>query len=155
MRVGTERDQLLIQMGAARARLSAAIAELSEDQMSRPGVDGWSVKDHLNHLTACDEIRFYEISRVSRGGLPAFPSLDREQDDALNALMVTQRRGLPIVQVKADLEFARSLVLDAIAGAPEHALSAAVYGEFAINGSIPHDIEHAEAISAWRQREGI
>jgi hypothetical protein len=155
MRVGTSRDQLLLELDTARARVSEAISGLTEEQASRPAVDGWSVKDNLNHLTACDEFRFYEISRVSRGGRPAFPSIDREQDEALNALIVTQRRGLPMAQVIADLEFARSLVLQAVAGAPEHALSTAVYGEFAINGSISHDIEHATAILAWRQREGI
>jgi len=145
----------LLEMKAARSRVLAAVDGLTEEQISRPEIDGWSVKDHLNHLTACDEFRFYEIGRISRGARPAFASMDEEQTDTLNALMVTLRRHLTVEQVMADLDFARSLVLEAIQGAPEHALSPEAYGDFPVDGSIPHDLEHAAAITAWREREGI
>ena len=154
MRVGSSRDQLLLEMKTARARVLDAIAGLSDVQASQAELDGWSAKDHLSHLTACDEFRFYEIGRVSRGAPPAFASVDEEQTDALNALMVTLRRHLTVDEVMADLDFARSLVLEAIQRAPEHALSPEAYGDFAVNGSVAHDLEHAAAITAWREREG-
>ena len=155
MRVGSSRDQLLLELKTARSRVLAAVEGLSEEQMSRPGIDGWSVKDHLNHLTVCDEFRFYEIGRISRGGPPAFAHVDEEQTDTLNALMVTLRRHLAVDEVVADLHFARSLVLEAIQRAPEHALSPEAYGDFPVDGSISHDLDHAAAITAWREREGI
>ena len=155
MRVGSSRDQLLLEMKAARSRVLAAVEGLTEEQVSRPGIDGWSVKDHLSHLTACDEFRFYEIGRISRGGPPAFAHVDEEQTDTLNALMVTLRRHLAVDEVMADLDFARSLALEAIQRAPEHALSPQAYGDFPVDGSIDHDLEHAAAITAWREREGI
>lgn len=155
MRVGSSRDQLLIEMKAARSRVLAAVDGLTEEQMPRPEIDGWSVKDHLSHLTACDEFRFYEIGRISRGARPAFARMDEEQTDALNALMVTLRRHLTVDEVMADLDFARSLVLEAIQRVPEHALSPEAYGRFPVNGSVPHDLEHAAAVTAWREREGI
>jgi len=156
MRVGSSRDQLLLEMKAARERVMAAIEGLSEEQMSRAGIDGWSVEDHLNHLTTCDEFRFYEIGRVGRGAGPAFRGMDDEQADTLNEVMVAVRRHLPLDQVLADLDFARSLVLEAVGQAPEHALSPDAYGEgFPVDGSIAHDREHAATITAWREREGI
>jgi len=155
MRVGSSRDQLLLEMKAARDRVMAAIAGLRDEQASRAELDGWSVKDHLSHLTACDEFRFYEIGRISRGARPAFASADDEQMDALNAIIVALRRNMTLEELIADLEFARSLVLEAIGQAPEHALAPEAYGDFAVNGSIAHDLEHAAAISAWREREGI
>ena len=155
MRVGSSRDQLLIEMKAARSRVLAAVEGLSDGQASRAELDGWSVKDHLSHLAACDEFRFYEIGRISRGGRPAYQGMDNEQTDALNALIVTLRRYLSLDQVMADLDFARSLVLEAIQRAPEHALSPETYGHFPVDGSIDHDLEHAAAITAWREREGI
>jgi len=155
MRVGSSRDQLLLEMKAARDRVMAAIAGLRDAQASRAELDGWSVKDHLSHLTACDEFRFYEIGRISRGARPAFASADDEQMDALNAIIVALRRNMTLEELIADLEFARSLVLEAIGQAPEHALAPEAYGDFAVNGSIAHDLEHAAAISAWREREGI
>ena len=155
MRVGSSRDQLILEMKAARERVMDAIAGLTEEEMSRPAIDGWSVKDELNHLTVCDEFRFYEIGRISRGGPPAFAHMDGEKLDAFNELMVTLRRHLTAGEVMADLEFARSLALEAIAQAPEHALSSEAYGHFPVDGSIPHDMEHAAAITAWREREAI
>jgi hypothetical protein len=154
MRVGSSRDQLVLEMKAARDRVLAAIDGLSDGQASRAELDGWSVKDHLSHLTVCDEFRFYEIGRVSRGARPAFAS-DDEQMDTLNEAMVTVRRHLTLEELIADLEFARSLVVEAIGQAPEQALAPEAYGDFAVNGSIPHDLEHAAAITAWREREGI
>src|SRR3972149_6860114 len=103
MRVGSSRDQLLLEMKAARSRVLAAVEGLSEEQMSRPEIDGWSVKDHLSHLTACDEFRFYEIGRVSRGGRPAFAGMDDEQADALNAIIVALRRKMTLEELIADL----------------------------------------------------
>ena len=155
MRVGSSRDQLLLEMKTARSRVLAAVDGLTEEQMSRPGIDGWSAKDHLNHLTVCDEMRFHEIGRISRGGPPAYQGMDNEQADTLNALMVTLRRHLAVDEVMADLDFARSLALEAIQRAPEHALSPQAYGDFPVDGSIDHDLEHAAAITAWREREGI
>ena len=155
MRVGSSRDQLLLELKTARSRVLDAVDGLTEEQMSRPGIDGWSAKDHLVHLTACDEFRFYEIGRVSRGARTAFASVDDEQTDALNAIIVALRRNMTLEELIADLEFARSLVLEAIQRAAEHALAPEAYGDFAVNGSIAHDLEHAAAISAWREREGI
>jgi hypothetical protein len=143
-------------MASARARVMQAIAGLTEEQMSRPGPDGWSVKDELNHLAICDELRFFEIGRVARGGGPAFTGMTDEQVDFFNGMVASLRRSLPLEQVLADLEFARSLVIEAISSAPEFALEPARYGDgYQVNGSVWHDVEHAEAIEAWRKREGI
>ena len=156
MRVGSSRDQLLLELKTARSRVLAAVEGLTEEQASRPEIDGWSVKDILSHLTACDEFRFYEIGRVSRGAPPAFIGMDaRGQTDTLNEAMVTLRRHLSLDEVMADLDFARSLVLEAIQRAPEHALSPEAYGNFPVDGSISHDLEHAAAVTAWRESQGI
>jgi len=155
MRVGTTRDQLLLEMDAARAAVMQAIAGLSEEQMSQPGIDGWSVKDVLNHLTACDEFRFFEIERVSRAGRTGYPGLNSEESDSLNHLIVTKRRSLPFSEVLRDLDAVRALVLEAISRAPDSALNPTAYVDYPVNGSISHDSEHAAAIRAWRKREGI
>jgi hypothetical protein len=152
----TDRDQITHDMQSARSRVLAAIAGLTDEQASSPAEDGWSVKDHLNHLTMCDEIRFFEIGRVARGGAPAFQHFDGSPMHAFNETIAVLRRDLSLEQALSDLAFARSLVLEAIAGAPEHALDPRAYGEYgyAVNGSIEHDHGHAEAIEARRKGEG-
>jgi hypothetical protein len=154
MRIGTTRDQLLLELDTACAHVKDAIVGLTEDQASRPDLDGWSVKYHLTHLTLWHEMRFFEISRIARGGRAGFPVTDEAGVEHINQQFVANRRSLPLAQVLADLDFAREMVRRAVATSPEDRLDERFYEEIGINGA-GHDIDHAEMITAWRQREGI
>jgi len=44
------KDDLLQHYRQTREGLMSAIDGLSDEQMSEPSLDGWSVKDHLAHL---------------------------------------------------------------------------------------------------------
>ena len=157
MRVGSSRDQLLLEMKTARARVLDAVAGLTEEEITRPEIDGWSVKDHLAHLAAWDELRYYEISRVSQGYAPAFLGLTNEQVEAFNEIAHALRRGFSPAQVLWELESARSRVLKAIADCPEERLQdlAAEDVPLRARGAIHHDSEHADYIREWRREEGI
>ena len=154
MRVGTTRDELLLELNTARARLMSAIAGLREEQMSRRDIDGWSVMDHLTHLTLWHEMRFFEISRIARGGRGGFPVTDEAGVEHINQQFVANRRSLPLAQVLADLDFAREMVRQAVAMCPEDRLDQRHYEELGPNGA-GHETAHAEMITAWRQREGL
>jgi len=154
MRVGTTRDQLLLELDTAGARVTDAIAGLTEEQMSRPALDGWSIKDHLTHLTLWHEFRFFELSRIARGGRAGFPSTDEAGVEHINQQFAANRRSLPLAQVLADLDFAREMVRQALATCPEDRLEQRLYEELGPNGA-GHETDHAEMITAWRQREGI
>jgi len=156
MRAATARDQLLLEMDAAHDRVNEAIAGLAEEQMSRPDLDGWSVKDHLTHLTFWHEMRFFEISRIGRGGQASFPSTDEAEAgvEQINQQFVANRRSLPFTQVLSDLNFAREIVRQAIAGCPEDRLDERLYEGIGMHGA-GHDSEHADMIISWRKREGI
>ena len=155
MRVGTERDQLILELKAARDRVLEAVSGLSEEQASRRAPDGWSVKDHLAHLTLWHEMRFFEISRIARGGRASFPITGEEGIDHLNEQFAANRRNLPYSQVLADLAFAHEMVLQAVAAAPEDRLDQRLFEEIGLRGGAAHDRDHAEMIAAWRQKEGI
>jgi len=153
MRVGITRDQLLLEMDAARDRVSGAVAGLSEEQMSRAAIDGWSVKDHLTHLTLWHELRFFELSRIGRGGRASFPVINGAVDQ-INDQFAANRRSLPLAQVLADLDFTREIVRQALATCPEDRLDPRLFEELGPNGA-GHDTAHAEMITVWRKREGI
>src|SRR3990172_10155634 len=143
MRVGTTRDELLLELNTARARLMSAIAGLREEQMSRRDIDGWFVKDHLTHLTLWHEMRFFEISRIARGGRAGFPVTDEAGVEHINQQFVANRRSLPLAQVLADLDFAREVVRQAVAMCPEDRLDERLYEELGPNGA-GHETAHAE-----------
>jgi DinB superfamily len=154
MRAATVRDQLLLEMDAARDRVSEAIGGLTEEQMSRPAIDGWSVKDHLTHLTLWHELRFFELSRIARGGRAGFPVTDEAGVEHINQQFAVNRRPLPLDQVLADLDFAREMIREAVSNCPEDRLDLRLYEELGPNGA-GHEISHAEMIAAWRKSAGI
>jgi len=155
MRALTDRAQLRSELEAAGKRVSAAIGGLSEEQASAAAIGDWSVKDHLNHMCQWHEFRATEVMRISRGGQTAYPPFSDEQLAVVNHTFTDLRRGLLLSQVAEDLEFARVMVIEAVANCPEEALEESRYGECGIRAGIEHDNEHAETIEAWRKREDI
>jgi hypothetical protein len=131
------------------------IEGLTDEQASRPAADGWSVKDQLTHLTFWHEMRFFEVSRIARGGAAGFPSAIEKYVEHVNEQMATNRRRLPLAQVVSDLDFAREMVKQAVVACPEDRLDQSLYEEIGIQGGAAHEIEHAGLIAALRKREGI
>jgi hypothetical protein len=150
--VSTNRhQQLAAELAAAHDRVRKAITDLTEEDASATGPDGWSIKDHLTHLTLWHEMRFFEISRVGRGGQFTVPLSSEEQVTPMNETIAAYRRGLSLQQVVADLEFAWSMVEQAVSACPEDRLAHGFGGEIGPVGTA-HDISHAQMIKALRDR---
>ncbi|TAK63259.1 MAG: ClbS/DfsB family four-helix bundle protein [Dehalococcoidia bacterium] len=147
-----DRDGLLQHFRDMRAELLAAIEGLSDDQVSDPSLDGWSVKDHLLHLAAWDELRAAEVARISAGHASAW-RLSGEQEDAYNALIYARRRDLSARQARWELEASHRQLLDAIAAAAPRGLDASHYGEAALRST--HEAQHTVWIKRWRAERRI
>jgi hypothetical protein len=65
--MGEDRDDLLKEYRQTRADLLAMLEGLTDEQMTDPSLDGWSVADHLGHLAVWDELRAAEVGRISAG----------------------------------------------------------------------------------------
>ena len=154
MRALTDRNQLFLEIDTARARVMESVAGLTDEQMDQPDLEGWSVKDHLTHITLWHEMRFFEISRIARLGHAGFPETDEAGIEDINQQFVANRRPLPVSQVLADLDFAREMVRQAVAASPEDRLDLRFYKELGPSGA-GHDTDHAETIASWRKRMGI
>ena len=145
------RVALLAAFERSRAELLAAIEGLDELAMSEAALDGWSVKDHLNHVVHMDELRFLDIERVSRGYRVANVGMTLLQEDQLNAIGVELRRAMPLAQVLWELEVSRARVREAIQNATQRGLDEAHYGDVSLDGGVRHEADHARAIREWRQ----
>src|SRR5438309_10391498 len=111
-----DRGTLLQHYREMRAELLAAIDGLSDELMTEPSLDGWSVKDHLAHLALWDDIRAGEVARISAGHDSAW-RLSGEQDAAYNELGHVLRRALSLDQVRWELATSRQRLVDAISSA--------------------------------------
>ena len=147
-----DKNDLLDYYRTTREALLAAIQGLNDDAMTEPSIDGWSVKDHLVHLAAWDEIRASEVVRISAGHQSAWHMTD-DQDDTYNELATGLRRGLSVAQARWELETSRQRLLDAISSASPRGLDASLYGEAPIRSS--HEVEHAGWIRRWRDQKGL
>jgi hypothetical protein len=146
----TVHQQFASELDFAHARVRESIAGLSEEDASAVGPDGWSIKDHLTHLTLWHEMRFFEVSRIARGGGASMPLSTEEDITPMNESIAGFRRRLPLAQVIADLEFAWSMVEQAVAACPEERLGEPHFQEIGPVGT-GHDLSHAEMISALRK----
>ena len=147
-----DRDDLLRHYRQMRADLDSAIDGLSDELMTERTLDGWSVKDHLAHLSVWDEIRAGEVVRISAGHDSAW-KMTAEQDAAYNELTYALRRDLPVSQVRWELARTRQRLLDAISAATPRGLDASVYGEAGLRST--HEAQHAGWIKRWRAEKDL
>jgi hypothetical protein len=147
-----DRDDLLLHYRQMREELLAAIDGLSDELLTERSLDGWSVKDHLAHLAAWDDIRAGEVLRISAGHDSAW-RMSGDQDGAYSALMHDLRLDLSPAQARWELETSRQRLIDAIAVATERGLDASLYGEAALRST--HEAQHTGWIKRWRGEKGL
>jgi uncharacterized damage-inducible protein DinB len=147
-----DRDELLRHYRQMREELLTAIDGLSEDAMTEPSLDGWSVKDHLGHIALWDDIRASEVTRISAGYDSAW-RMSGAQDEVYGALGHDLRLGLSLEQARWELATSRERLLEAIASATDTGLDGARYGEAGLRST--HEAQHTGWIKRWRgEREG-
>lgn len=143
-----DKKALLADYRRARAELVAAIEGIPDELMVERSLDGWSVKDHLLHLSLWDDLRASEVQRISAGFESAWRMSD-EQDGAYDAMGHELRRDLSLEQARWEFATSHQRLLDAIAAATPRGLDAALYGGAGLVRS-GHDKEHAGWIERWR-----
>lgn len=147
-----DREELLRHYRESREKLLAAIEGLTDEEMSEPSIDGWSVKDHLAHMALWDDIRAAEVERISAGYESAWRMTD-DQDEALNGSGYQMRRSMSAAQARWELASSRRRLMDAIAGCTPRALDASLYGAAGLRSG--HEDQHAEWLQRWRDgRQG-
>lgn len=147
-----DKEALLQHYRQMRKELLSAIHGLSDDLMTEPSLDGWSVKDHLAHLALWDDVRASEVGRISAGHDSAW-RMTGDQDAAYSALGHSLRLTQSLDQVKWELATSGQRLLDAITSATPRGLDASLYGEAGLRSM--HEAAHAGWIRRWREERGV
>ena len=142
-----DREELLTRFRAMRSELLEALDGLRPPELTESTLDGWSVKDHLFHLAAWDDIRAQEVERISAGHDSAW-RMSGDQDAAFNALLYDLHRNLSVEQAFWELTRSRQRLVAALEAATSRALDASLYGEAGLVSS--HEAQHAGWIRRWR-----
>jgi hypothetical protein len=150
---GDQVRRLLGRLDAAWTALGGTYAGLPDARLEEAGVvEGWSVKDILNHVTTWEEEALAHLPTIIAGGTP--PRYAAQGGiDAFNAraTQAGRRRSLAEVLSRRDEVHARLVAFvrdqpDGTFGGQTRArrrLRLDTYG---------HYPEHTEAIQAWRER---
>ena len=142
-----DRADLIRHYREMRSALLAAIDGPSDEVLSQPTLDGWSVKDHLAHVALWDEIRVAEVLRISAGFDSAWKT-NGEGDDVYNELGHRLRSGLSLDQVRWELADTHARLLSAIQQASERGLDGSLYGEAGLRSN--HEAVHTGWLRRWR-----
>ena len=146
-----DREAILQRFLGSRAELMDAIRDLAPAQLGEHTLEGWSVKDHLFHLAAWDNVRALEVIRISAGHGSAW-RMTGEQDAAFNQLIYEMHESLSVDQAFWELTTSRERLLNAIEEATQRGLDATLYGEAGLLSG--HEAQHAGWIRRWRQERG-
>lgn len=155
------KSRLLDLIQSERKLLEATQAELSEDEMTRPGANGeWSVKDVLAHIVAWEKFMLRCLSQIQKGMMPELLPLDITGDDVdeLNRRIYVENRGEPLDEVLREFGRSYEQAVKAVEAVPEEDLIQA--GRIEALGGKPlwhmvaantfwHYAEHRESLQAW------
>ena len=119
----TPRDkaELIARIRQGRAALQEVIGNLSDAQMTAPGKDGgWSVKDHLAHLTAWERLGLARLQGHPERE-PAIVGMDEASYEAadldgVNAAIYQRHKDEPLAEVRAAFDEATDEVLAVVDG---------------------------------------
>ncbi|HET9201389.1 MAG TPA: DinB family protein [Dehalococcoidia bacterium] len=102
------KGQLLAEIDRERKALQEVLARYDDEQLTRPGPEGWAIKDHLTHLTAWHWAVIEDLDGRpgEETGLSA-EQFERMSEDEVNAYF--QQRDAGMSAAEARLEFERSL----------------------------------------------
>jgi hypothetical protein len=158
----TTKTDLLDVIRREHQRLMNLVAQLSDDEMLQPGMNGdWSAKDELAHITAWEQEFLGWYRAGQRGEVPERP--DPDNIDPFNRQLYEQHRDEPLAEVRAAFEASYQEILNAVASMSEDDLFRV--GRFAWTGEYPllvylrantdeHYAEHTPQFEAWLAARG-
>ncbi len=158
------KQEVIEQIRAARAKTLAAIEGLPPDAMLRPGAVGiWSVKDALVHITVWQSELVTALSRLDSPKL--VPHIVEIEDlDEFNQEQYSINVRRPVESVMEDFHGVHKHLIRAVESLSDKVLNNArlfpwMEGEpisylIAENG-FWHETEHAEQIAEWRKAQGL
>jgi hypothetical protein len=115
--------ELLEKLAATYGDLDSLVASLAEERLTAPGgPDGWSVKDHLTHLSAWHRSLIALLEgkdRTAALGLDietARAAQAEEGFDPINDLIYRAGKDRTLAEVRRDFDATRGRVMDMIGG---------------------------------------
>jgi hypothetical protein len=119
------KNELLDRIHKEWTQLMQIIQPLTEDEMSAEMNGGWSIKDHLAHITAWEHYLYEHHLQKSPPhevfGMDSETYQNADEDD-INGFLFRKNRELPVNQIRTDLNHMHKMVLSELERLPFSAL---------------------------------
>jgi hypothetical protein len=148
------KQQLLKRLDKVWAAIQESYVDLSESQLTEPGVTGnWSVKDILAHVTTWEQEALKHLPVILEGGRPPRYSIKYGGINAFNAQMTEEKRRLSLSDVLRQFEETHRRLIDYIQSSPEQQFTRETRFRRRLRlDTYSHYPKHAKAIREWRNR---
>ncbi len=154
------KTELIERIRQAREELEKHLAALTPEQLSEPGPEGWSIKDHLLHIVEWQRFLLgFLQGRTAHEWLGVAERVSSMEVDAINDILYERQRERPVEQALADFRQSYDEVLAALENLPEENLRSPFWvldtseqyllQEGISSNTCDHDMEHL----GWIRRD--
>jgi uncharacterized protein (TIGR03083 family) len=129
--------------------LRALLDRLSEAQMSKPFMDGWSVRELLGHILGWHQQLALGLERMAQGQRPAPEGVDWSDVQGWNDRFAREAAGRAVPDLLGDLERETERFLRALEALPDDRFGEGkTVNRIAAGAGFEHFREHARDIEA-------
>ncbi|MGH7389020.1 MAG: ClbS/DfsB family four-helix bundle protein [Candidatus Rokuibacteriota bacterium] len=147
----SDKARLLQEADEAFAELRQAAGGLSEDEVLRPWLGAWGVREILVHVAGWHREMIPALGRIGDGE-PPYSAGTYDDFDAWNTRFVERKAGVKVADVLAELDGSYRDFVAAAAALPDEHFSPGATARDVLEGSgPPHYREHAAQIREWRK----
>jgi hypothetical protein len=147
----SDKQAVLRAADEAYAELRQAVIGLDEEEMARPWLGTWGVREILAHSSGWHREMAPALARIGRGEQP-YPDGKYDDADAWNARFVEARREAKTAAILDELDASHREFLAVAAALPDELFAPRMPARELFEGSASaHYREHAAQIRAWRR----
>ena len=149
MHSSSRKTHILEQIRTTRHQFEEALAQVSPERMTQPGVnDEWSVKDMLAHIAWWEQ---HLLRRLRTGHEDLYVAGEevRETVARVNAEIFTASRERPLAEVRVEYDASFHEVLATIEAMPDNELASEEMDEIIGVDTFQHYPEHTAMLTAW------
>jgi hypothetical protein len=156
----TTKAELVASIDSARTALTETLDQLTNQQMTDlHDPQGWTVKDHIAHLSAWERSVVYFLGgRPRSAGLKIDPSLYREgSDDEINAVLYQRSKKIPLEVVLEEFREVHQELMKMLEGLTDADLQK-TYGEYVAEEGgderIAMDVVYSNTTGHFKEHQG-
>jgi uncharacterized protein (TIGR03083 family) len=147
----SDKQQVIADCRAAYGEFRAAVEGLTEEQMIRPFMDGWGVREVVGHIAGWHDQMTLGFQRMAQGQRPTPEGVNWNDTQGFNDRFAREVAGRRAADLLAELDAKVTAMIAALEALPDDRFGEGkTANRMAAGAGYEHFREHAEQIRAAR-----